>query len=144
MLSIYFGDGLDGVITAPNIFFDNQFDAEWMNDELTKKMIKDVDKSDVLAPYCIQSPVLGQISPFMISGGVKALILMNNRPDIVVNASYCGDNCAKWINEIGKVKDVTIRLGYPMLFKDIVARCLNDDSKIENKYDYVDKVMKFL
>lgn len=58
-----------------------------MNDELTKKMIKDVDKSDVMAPYCIQNPVLwADITIYDIWWVVKTIIIMNNRPDIIVNA----------------------------------------------------------
>ena len=37
------------------------------------------------------------------------------------NASTCGDNCAKWILEIGKREDVTINLRHMMDFgKDTV------------------------
>ena len=36
-------------------------------------MVLDVDKSRIVAPYYIDSPVFGQISPFMLSGGIKPL-----------------------------------------------------------------------
>ena len=79
-------------------------------------MIKDVDNSDVLSGECINSPVLGQIPPERLSGGVKTLLLMLNEPDKIFNASTCGDNCAKWILEIGKLKDLTINLRHMMSF----------------------------
>mgnify|MGYP005809715391 FL=1 len=79
-------------------------------------MIKDVDDSDVLSGECINSPVLGQIPPERLSGGVKTLLLMLNEPDKIFNASTCGDNCAKWILEIGKQKDLTINLRHMMSF----------------------------
>ena len=79
-------------------------------------MIKDVDDSDVLSGECINSPVLGQIPPERLSGGVKTLLLMLNEPDKIFNASTCGDNCAKWILEIGKMKDLTINLRHMMSF----------------------------
>ncbi len=59
-------------------------------------MIKDVDDSDVLSRECIKSPVLGQIPPERLSGGVKTLLLMLNEPDKIFNAFVCGDNCEKW------------------------------------------------
>lgn len=59
-------------------------------------MIKDVDDSDVLSGECIKSPVLGQIPPECLSGGVKTLLLMLNEPDKIFNAFVCGDNCEKW------------------------------------------------
>ncbi len=40
-------------------------------------MIKDVDKSTVIAPRIIESPVLGAITPRELSGGVKTLILID-------------------------------------------------------------------
>ena len=41
---------------------------------------------------------------------------MLNEPDKIFNASTCGDNCAKWILEIGKQKDLTINLRHMMSF----------------------------
>lgn len=55
-------------------------------------MIKDVDDSDVLSGECIKSPVLGQIPPERLSGGVKTLLLMLNEPDKIFNASVCADS----------------------------------------------------
>ena len=74
------------------------------------------DKSDVLSGECINSPVLGQIPPERLSGGVKTLLLILNEPDKIFNASTCGDNCAKWLLEIGRQKDVTINLRHMMGF----------------------------
>ena len=39
-----------------------------------------------------------------------------NEPDKIFNASACGDNCAKWLLEIGKIKDITINLRHMMDF----------------------------
>lgn len=145
MLSIYFGDGLDGVIMNPDVFFNNQYEPSWISQELSKKMILDVDKSEVLSEYCIMSPVLGQIPPQMLSGGVKTLMLMENRPDKVFNASYCGDNCAKWVQEIGRRHDVTIRLGYPMEFDDTIEfKCVNNGEIVRGYENYVYSILKLL
>ena len=51
-----------------------------------------------------------------LSGGVRTLILMYFDSLHVFNASACGNNCAKWILEIAKEKELTIRLGYLMDF----------------------------
>ena len=71
-------------------------------------MIKDVDSSTVLGSGAIDSPIMGIISPERLSGGVKTLILIDNVPDKVFNASNCGDNCATWLLKLGKQKDITI------------------------------------
>ena len=115
MLTIIYGD-VENSIYNTSVYFKNTYEPEWIESELAKKMIKDVDDSDVLSGECINSPVLGQIPPERLSGGVKTLLLMLNEPDKIFNASTCGDNCAKWILEIGKRKDLTINLRHMMSF----------------------------
>ena len=70
-------------------------------------LIKAVDKSVVLSPHAIESPVLWSIPPEKLSGGAKTLLLMKNKPDMIFNASKCGDNCAKFILEIARDRDIT-------------------------------------
>lgn len=117
MLSIYYGDyDRDNYIFDPDTFFNNTYEDEWMTDDLTVEMVRDVDKSEVISPHLVDSPFLGSIPVEKLSGGVKTLILVNHDLDHVFNASACGDNCAKWLLEIGRKKDVLVRLGYFMDF----------------------------
>ena len=44
------------------------------------------------------------------------MLLMLNEPEKIFNASTCGNNCAKWILEIGKQQDITINLRHMMSF----------------------------
>ena len=116
MLSIYLGQ-MEEAIYYPPAYFNNTYDDEWITDSLTVEMIKDVDKSEVIGPHLIESPVLGPISVKEISGGVKTLILMAfDDSGRIFNASACGNNCSKWILEIGKRKDLTINLRHIMNF----------------------------
>lgn len=116
MLSIYLGQ-MEEAIYYPPAYFNNTYDDEWITDSLTVEMIKDVDKSEVIGHHLIESPVLGPISVKEISGGVKTLILMAfDDSGRIFNASACGNNCAKWILEIGKRKDLTINLRHIMNF----------------------------
>ncbi len=115
MLNIIFGD-YAGVVTNPAVYFKNTYEDDWITDELSRKMIQDVDNSNVISERVIESPVLGAITPKELSGGVKTLILINNCPDKIFNASACGDNCAKWLLEIGKEKDITVNLRHIMDF----------------------------
>ena len=97
MLSIYLGK-MDKAIYYPPVYFDNTYEDEWITDELSREMIRDVDRSEVIGAHLIESPVLGPISPKELSGGVKTLILMAlDDKEQIFNASACGDNCAKWI-----------------------------------------------
>lgn len=117
MLKVIFGDTPE-VIYNTSLYFKNTYSPEWITAELAKKIIKDVDKSEVKSGYCIESPVLGQIPPERLSGGTKALLLMINEPEILVNASNCGDNCAKWILKIAETQDLIINLNHIMEFDE--------------------------
>ena len=72
MLKIYLGN-MEKAIYHPPTYFDNQYEDEWITKELSIRMIKEVDKSDVINSSLIQSPVLGTISAKELSGSVKTL-----------------------------------------------------------------------
>lgn len=115
MLKIIFGNCEDAIYNT-SVYFKNTYQDEWITDELSVEMIKDVDKSDVIGPRLIESPVLGAISLKELSGGVKTLILINKDRNKIFNASTCGDNCAKWLLKIGETDDVIINLRHLMDF----------------------------
>lgn len=117
MLKVYFGDMPDAVYNT-SVFFKNRYKKEWITRPRTMEMIRDVDSSEVLGSGAIDSPVMGIIPPTSLSGGVKVLILIDNMPDMVFNASNCGDNCAAWLLRMGKEKDVTVNLRHIMDFGD--------------------------
>ena len=117
MLSIYFGDYAgDNYVDNPDLYFDNTYEDEWLEDPVSKEMVKDIDKSELVGPNLVISPVLGSMSINRLSGGVKTLIQIAHDPDHVYNASACGDNCAAWLLRISKDKDVLVRLGHLMHF----------------------------
>lgn len=140
MLSIYLGQ-MDQAIFHPPTYFDNQYEDEWITNPLSVEMIKDVDKSEVVSPRLIDSPILGPISVKEISGGAKTLMLMAfDQSGKIFNASSCGDNCAKWILEIGKQKDLTINLNHIMNFGkgEFEMRILNTGEMVHNMKQFVD------
>lgn len=126
MLNIYFGD-MPEAIYNPAVYFKNVYQDSWIMDEFSKEMIQDVDKSTVIGPRIIDSPVLGGITPRELSGGVKTLILIHHVPDKIFNVSVCGDNCAKWLLKIAENKDVTVNLRHIMDFGDgnFIIKVLN-------------------
>lgn len=145
MLKIVFGE-VENTIYHPPTYFDNQYEDEWITDPLAVVMIKDIDKSDVVGTHLIQSPVLGPISTKEISGGVKTLILMAfDKSGKIFNASACGDNCAKWIVEIGKKKDLTINLHHVMDFSAVTefeALMLNTGVIVHSYEEYLEETLK--
>lgn len=146
MLSVYLGD-CDKEIYNPPAYFINQYEDAWLETDLAKKMIMDVDKSEVIGPHLIQSPVLGPISPRELSGGVKTLLLLAfDESGKIFNATACGDNCAKWILKIAQDKDVTISLHHSMNFGtgEYAIRILNNGLIVHNQEEWLDVVYDFL
>lgn len=48
MLKIFFGDNPGGnYIFNPDVFFNNTYEDEWITSETSRKMIKDIDGSEV-------------------------------------------------------------------------------------------------
>ena len=68
---------------------------------------------------------------------------MNNDSEHIFNASACGDNCAKWILEIAKKKDLTIRLGYLMDFgkDDFSIEIVNLGKEVHNALELTEAVL---
>lgn len=125
--------------------FDNIYEDAWMDDPFVKQMVLDVDKSTVVTPHMVESPILGGIPVTKISGGVKALILLYKRPDLEIWASSCGDNCARWIVEIGKMHDIHIVLSHIMQFPcDFDAICTDNSTRIRTYNDYIDCALALL
>ena len=138
MLNIFYGDMPEAIYNT-SAYFKFNYEKDWITEPRVADMIKDVDNSTVLGTGAIDSPVLGVIAPINLSGGVKTLILIDKVPDKVFNASNCGDNCAHWLLEIAKDKDVTINLRHIMKFKDepFEVRILNDDVIVTNMKDLI-------
>lgn len=139
MLKIILGN-MDDVVYNTSVYFKNTYKEEWLTDDFSKEMIKDVDKSIVVSPRIIDSPVLGAITPRELSGGVKTLILIYKDDSHVFNASNCGDNCAKWLLKIGEMKDVTINLRHIMDFGDgkFEIKIMNTNQTVHNMDEFVD------
>lgn len=150
MLSIFFGeinkddDLSEKYIDNPDIYFDNQYEDEWITDDFSKKMVKSVDRSEIIAPHLVESPFLGPIPPERLSGGVKTLILINNDDEHIFNGSYCGDNCAEWILNICDKKDRTIRLGYIMHFDrdSFEIKIANTGAIVHNMAELTNEIVK--
>lgn len=147
MLYIHFDDKhklfeqFPHMIFNTTLYFKNTFRPEWLSSDLAKEIVLDVDKSVVESPYCIMSPIFGQIAPERLSGGVHALLLMlQDTKELMVWATNCGDNCAKWILKIAEKKDLHIGLSHYMRFGDpdepMEAILVNTRREIHNTRDY--------
>lgn len=145
MLSIYFGDMPEAIYNT-SVYFQNQYLDKWITSELSKKMIRDVDQSEVISAQLIESPVLGAIPPTQLSGGVKTLILMAYDKKHIFNASTCGDNCAKWILAMGTERKLVINLRHLMNFgsEPFKIKVLNTNQIVRNMRELVAEAGRFV
>lgn len=144
MLSIFFGNYPgEHYVENPDLFFDNTYEDEWLEDERSKEMVMDVDRTGLVGPNLAISPVLGSIPVTRLSGGVKTLILIDHDPGHVYNASACGDNCAAWLLKIGQDKDVLVRMGHIMHFGDapLMIRIENTGEIVVSESELIRKVL---
>lgn len=143
MLKIIVNKGSEDIenenyVVNPKVYFDNIYEDEWLYDPMVQEMILQIDKSKVLSSEAVDSPALGVIPVEKLSGGVKTLILMYKKPDMIYNASYCGDNCAEWILKIGELNELTIRLGYLMDFNGTFQiEIINTGKIVRNANEFI-------
>ena len=145
MLHIKFGE-MDNVNYGPSWFIAN-YHPEWLKDPFVQDMILGVDKSKYVDGLVIDSPVLGPIPPERLSGGIQTLIMIYERPDLVFDATSCGENCSKWLLEIGKQKDVMVNLNYLMKFDkcDPIEVYIENENRLINTYeDYILTAVKYV
>lgn len=144
MLNIYFGEMPDAIYNTA-AYFNNTYQEDWLTTDFAREVIKGVDRSEIIDNQLIKSPVLGLIPPEQLSGGTKTLLLIKNCPDMVFNASTCGDNCAKYILKIAKKRDVTINLYHIMRFgKRLKAIILNDGAIVDSMEQLIIHAAKYV
>lgn len=145
MLSIYFGD-MDDAYYGPSWFKFN-YDPAWFEDPFVEEMMEDVDKSSYRGGDLIESSVLGPIPPERLSGGLMTLISIYKKPEMIFDATSCGENCAKWLYEIGRKQDVTVELEYLMNFPDsddFQIHILNTKKTVTSAKEYIHEALYLL
>lgn len=144
MLYISVGAFDKNCITNPKETFDFRKKPEWFQREDVKRVILNVDKTEVIDGECLRSPVFGVISPERLSTGCKATILMIMYPQYKVYATKCGDNCALDILEIAKTRDITIVLHHIMRFPEpFDAVVVESGVSVHTLEEFVDEFYKF-
>lgn len=145
MLNVYFGDMPDAIYNTA-LYFRNVYQDAWITDSMSREIILDVDKSTVVSANLIESPVLGPISPVMLSGGVKTLLLIKHDKKQVFNASTCGDNCAKWILQLSEKRKLVINLHHVMDFgpDDFKIKVLNSGVIAHNMSELIRESIPYL
>ena len=141
MLHIHFGPMTGGVeLYNVDKYFNTylQQNKNLVDCDFAREVLMDVEGTKVISNYVIETKYLGIVSSEKICGGVKAILLLKNKPEVVIDGSQCGDNCAKWIQQIGREQDITITLYHIMKFKEpFEAVCLNTGKKMTSFAEYL-------
>ena len=147
MLKVWIGHN-DKSLGTPRAYFDYIFDRSYLVSDFSKKVIREIDKSEVISKDLIQSSVLGPIPPSVLSNGVKTLLVAKYySSDVTVNFATMGRNCLPYFFEIAMSQDVTacidcFYIPYSYGYKgDILI--LNDNSIVSNDTEFMDKWEEF-
>jgi hypothetical protein len=130
-----------GYVSNVTGYFDANYEIDWFDDAFIRRIIKEVDNSEVIGENKTQTmynEIIGHFPPMMLSSGCKCLILLY-KEDIKINGDRLGDNCLNLMLEISRMKDITIALGHiPPFEQDFDAYIVNTDSYIHSFKEYVD------
>ena len=144
MLNIMLGDFIDNCIIDVSKYFKVFKETEWFSDPFVRKVIKEVDKSEVIDGEYIQSPVFGGMAPDRLSSGAKALILMKMKPNRIVYATRCGDNCSPLIVELAEQQELTIMLHHCMMFPEkFTARIVETGKEVHSCEEFINEYHRF-
>lgn len=141
MLRVYFGDREDSIYPAGR-YFDAWVDEQVVTDDFAKKVIKGVDKTDVMPDGTLKSPVFGGIVPRQLSGGTKSILVIYTHPELVVDLASMGDNCFPYLIELAKSQDITVTTDkFRYLFDYGLAEVfiVNDGSVVHNEEEFLIK-----
>lgn len=145
MLNIYINNYerplSDDYVSYVSDYFDDEFEPEWFADDYVRSIIREIDHSQVVGEgygVNIYNDVLGNIPPYYLSSGCKALILLYLGEGIKINGDRLGDNCMHLLLEIAGKKDITIALGHiPPFPEEFYARIINNGEMISGLKEFV-------
>ena len=122
-------------------FFNRNKEESWFSNPVVQRIIRNIDKTEVVQGEVLKSPVFGIMAPDRLSTGCKATILLEMIPEVNVYATRCGDNCVADILEIASRKDITITLHHCMRFPDtgFSAVVLENGHLVHSHAEFVDE-----
>lgn len=98
--------------------FDYHFDATWLESDLSKKIIEELDECTISPVGDIVSVKQGVIEHTKLSTRSKLLLLMLNVKDILYQSFTLDEECSTYLEEITKQVDVHIYYNCETIFTD--------------------------
>lgn len=97
-------------------WFDGNYEESWLFTDFAKKVMREIDQVTPLSFEAVESDILGVLSPTWLSGGVKTLLLLEQQRPYQSEASYLGDNCAPYLEELSERLDIHMHFDIPFQF----------------------------
>jgi hypothetical protein len=127
-------------VTNIKSYFLRNMRIEWFADPFVVRIIKEVDKTDVIPfrdSYIIDSPVFGIMPPERLSTGCKSLILLH-KINMKLDGARLGDNCLGLLLEMAEEKDIEIALGHiPKFPEPFTALVINTNVYVHSVSEYI-------
>lgn len=95
-------------LDSPDDYFDDNFDKKNVLSEFSRRLIKDCAKADVIADNVFEHEWRGVHTIKELASGVKTILLAKYNPEVIVDISFCGDNCIPYLIEISRERDITV------------------------------------
>ena len=145
MLKIIYGrEHNEHVIKATSNYFNQHYKEGWFLDDFIKQIMYDID-SITVENKKLYNKIGDEISPKNLSSGVKVLILIYFNTSKIFDISACGDNCAKWLIELGKRREATINLSHIMPFNGTFKmEVVNNHKLIHNNQEFLDAILPYI
>ena len=109
---------------------------EWFENDFVKRVIKDIDKAEVLFEEALKDRWGHGMPTEHLSSGSKTLICIYYHPELRFNGSMMGDNCIPFLMEIAKEKDIRIWLEHFMDLRDQDIPFITVDGETVDMYGY--------
>lgn len=121
MLHIIYDDSEENenkYVQDPESFFNSISASADATKGIGPEAIKVIDHCEVLDSQVVRHEKGFSLSIRDLCGGTKTLLAMQQYPNVIFNASYCGDNCAEFILKIAEKQDIIIVLQHHMKFPE--------------------------
>lgn len=141
MLTVYLGRDyvfMKNKVSDVSGYFDNSYDKEWFNSDFAEKVVEVIDGVKHLSGDVFINERFGAITARELSSGAKALILLNNMPELLISGDRMGNNCVPFLVELASIKDIKITLCHVMQFpKGFEFYCIPFNKKIQSEDEYL-------
>ena len=136
------------IVESVKSFFMSVYSNDWFEDNLVKRIVKDIDRSEYFGNGILVHEDFGPITVNELSAGSKTLILMLKYKDndkVVYKLSNLGDNCFKFLEEFPDNINCTLFIDNTIKSEDGTVKYLMKESNVivDNYYDFFKELANY-